>query len=229
MDKTKTHTFTESGLGEAPFKVVGFWSMPSRSAAESNPDFYREEMKWRPRVAKGVCDHCGRAITHHCIIASDDGQRSAVGIECVKKTGDLGIIGKSDLAKRKAAKERSFREREQKILARLRAERIRYNGLTEDQFDSLCRDRYNNAILDIADEIATELDHKGGRFCNDMAGDLRRGNLPYGRANEIVEKIVSETKGVEWYRKSIARIAILKEEGPRGFASVVLRERGVKA
>ena len=69
-----THTFTLSGLGEAPFMVVD----PKQNALEAGHVFY--------------CEHCGTQIIHRYFVKSSCGKVSVVGVDCLKKTGDLGLI-----------------------------------------------------------------------------------------------------------------------------------------
>ncbi|EKP0310038.1 hypothetical protein JE959_000009 [Aeromonas veronii] len=66
------HTFEISGLGKAPFKAI--------------PPC--------PEAKTGVfwCEHCGTALTHRHYIKSADGIVSIVGIDCLNKTGDSGLI-----------------------------------------------------------------------------------------------------------------------------------------
>lgn len=63
------HCFEEAGLGIAPFSVhlVVFsdWS---------------------------TCEFCGTAIKEHCYIQDSKGKIFLVGNECVKKTGDAGLV-----------------------------------------------------------------------------------------------------------------------------------------
>lgn len=63
-----SHIFTEAGMGAAPFKVIG----------------YEERLTG--------CAFCGRAIKKVCQVISADGKVSSVGCECVKKSGDTGLI-----------------------------------------------------------------------------------------------------------------------------------------
>jgi hypothetical protein len=69
-----SHVFTEAGLGQAPFKVVGFTEKSTG------------------------CAFCGRAIQKVCIVKSADGIRSNIGCDCVKKTGDKGLIAGEKVA-----------------------------------------------------------------------------------------------------------------------------------
>ena len=78
-----SHVFTEAGLGQAPFKVIGYEERPTG------------------------CAFCGRGIKKVSIVKSSDGKVSSIGCECVKKTGDSGLIAGEKLAiKRFKAKQK---------------------------------------------------------------------------------------------------------------------------
>lgn len=68
------HTFTVSGLGEAPFSLCH----PNALEARANTAFY--------------CEHCGTTLKNRFFVKSNDGKVSVVGIDCLSKTGDQGLI-----------------------------------------------------------------------------------------------------------------------------------------
>lgn len=100
------HIFEQSGLGRAPFRVVGFFSYPSPSMAASNPRAYMDACHEAANTAKthgvrgGACEHCGMALMNNYILASADHRRFVVGCDCVRKTGDLGVIAAVERAER---------------------------------------------------------------------------------------------------------------------------------
>lgn len=69
------HTFTLSGLGEAPFKAV----QPKINAMDAVAGVF-----W--------CEHCGTALKNRHFVKSACGKISIVGIDCLRKTGDEGLI-----------------------------------------------------------------------------------------------------------------------------------------
>lgn len=74
------HVFERAGLGRAPFKVVG-----------------SQELKWQaypgaPMQPGGSCDYCGTGIMYAVAIRSSDGRNFKVGCDCVRKTGDAGLL-----------------------------------------------------------------------------------------------------------------------------------------
>ncbi len=69
-EKTIIHKFEESGLGIAPFSVQDVVSGD----------------QWHS------CDYCSTAIKQLCIIRDRNGKTFIVGNECVRHTGDSGLI-----------------------------------------------------------------------------------------------------------------------------------------
>jgi hypothetical protein len=98
------HIFEISGCGVAPFKLVGYWQLPSTALLEANPEAYNIQMKSAP-CSVGCCRHCGMPLIHHYIIKDANGNLFAVGCECVMKTGDNGLIRDVEKTKKKVEKE----------------------------------------------------------------------------------------------------------------------------
>lgn len=106
------HTFELSGLGKAPFKVV---KPTAKQNLEHGQVFF--------------CEHCGTTIKNRHFIKSADGKLSVVGIDCLKKTGDQGLLDgerrirkeQRDLA-RMAAYEESKAKQEAGVLGTFRPE-----------------------------------------------------------------------------------------------------------
>lgn len=73
------HLFTRAGLGQAPFRCVGF-----RENRQVFPDGTSK--------AGGSCHYCFTGISTECVVESADGKQFVVGINCVEKTGDAGLI-----------------------------------------------------------------------------------------------------------------------------------------
>jgi len=110
-----THTFEQSGLGKAPFKVVE----RKGHAIESGVIFW--------------CEHCGTQLKNRHFVKSSDGKVSVVGIDCLKKTGDQGLI---DGAKR-LAREKRIEAKQQEWKANVQRkeaeERTANNGKTNNE------------------------------------------------------------------------------------------------
>lgn len=85
--QTVVHTFELAGLGKAPFKLVAV----QESKHQPHPD--------APAKAGSTCEYCSRAIMEVCVIQDINGKRFKVGSNCVKKTGDFGLV---DTVKRAA-------------------------------------------------------------------------------------------------------------------------------
>lgn len=97
---TKVHAFEEAGLGISPFHFVRNYES-KYCACPGAP------------VQPGTCcDFCGTGIMQVYILADVNGRECKVGCECVKKTGEAGLI---DVVKREAAR----RKREKKNNARI--------------------------------------------------------------------------------------------------------------
>lgn len=107
------HTFEISGLGKAPFTIVE----PKIHAIEKGCIFW--------------CEHCGTQIKNRHFVKSADSKVSVVGIDCLKKTGDEGLIA-GEKRIRKAAREAArTAEWEAKQAEREADERAANNGKTK--------------------------------------------------------------------------------------------------
>lgn len=107
------HAFELSGLGKAPFKVV---NPTVKQNLEHGQVFF--------------CEHCGTTIKNRHFIKSADGKLSVVGIDCLKKTGDQGLLdGERRIRKeqRDLARMAAYEESKAKQEAE---ERKHNNGLT---------------------------------------------------------------------------------------------------
>jgi hypothetical protein len=128
------HKFEIAGLGKAPFKLIGFYKMPSNSLAGQNPDAYNMALRAMPQGAGcGSCQFCGIPLINNFIIESSDGQKNAVGCDCVQKVGDRGLTTKIKEMQRIARKEKRDAEREATRLAKLEAEREKNGGKTDSE------------------------------------------------------------------------------------------------
>lgn len=199
----KIHKFEIAGMGKAPFKVVGFFKMPSSSLLEQNPSAYNNIMAQLPKgFPVCTCSFCGMALMNNFLILSSDGVKSVVGSECVRKTDDKGLMDKAKYLKRqydrkvRAEKEESQRE------ARLQEEREQNGGLTvwEAEQKMLADrkadlDRKKQPAIDILSSLADRLEDKKGGFCDSIARGLRNGDLPNGRGYGIMIEILAKQAG----------------------------------
>lgn len=72
--KMTSYIFTQAGLGQAPFKVIGYTEKSTG------------------------CAYCGRAIKRVSVVLSADGIKSNIGCECIKKAGDKGLVTQEKIA-----------------------------------------------------------------------------------------------------------------------------------
>lgn len=80
----KIHTFEQAGLGKAPFACVAVFT----GNALVDPE--------HPLVPVTSCQYCYTVIANCFRIESSDGKSFIVGCDCVKKTGDKGLVKKVD-------------------------------------------------------------------------------------------------------------------------------------
>ena len=85
----KIHKFEAAGLGRAPFRFTGIETAADRAAVQ------------RERENGGLmfttnhstsCDYCGQGIQNAYGVQSADGKRFKVGCDCIRKTGDAGLV-----------------------------------------------------------------------------------------------------------------------------------------
>ena len=166
---TNTHKFTESGLGEAPFRFVD---------VDEKPD---------------GCRHCGTGIRIRFHIVSADGVRSVVGSTCIEKTGDQGLIDIAKAEKNRRAREKAQAKRHAAIDAEFQAQRDRNGGLTDWEVTEQKHVAEKTARLEALKPIialADDLEDGRGGFRDSVASDLRNGILPTPRGIEIVIEIL---------------------------------------
>lgn len=87
------HTFEQAGLGKAPFIYDGFFQ------GKSHPDEFTSSANCTS------CAYCSTGIVNCFKIKSADDKEFIVGSECVKKTGDKGMI---DLIKRELNRQKAI-------------------------------------------------------------------------------------------------------------------------
>jgi hypothetical protein len=196
------HVWQTQGLGRAPFKIVGYWSAPSKSLQEHNPEAYNNAMRASPKCCNQCCAHCGTGIMHHCIIKSSDGEVFAVGSDCVAKTGDTRLISQAKAHKNKMARERAAVKRASAQLARqearaieLQAERDRNGGLTDYEATQAELSRQRARRYKIASPIATVLKAQNSNFCDNLIRSIMDGHNISPRAQTIITEIMTKQYG----------------------------------
>lgn len=203
MNEEKIHKFELAGLGKAPFRCVGLAQIPSPSLAEHNPDAYNNALRMLPRdYGCGTCNYCGQPIMNCYLINSADGHKFAVGCECVRKTGDAGLINKQRALKNKANREKKAAERQARYEKQLQEQRDRNGGKTDWELEQEKREaaireeqRKADRRINLLQGLAARMrDGKGG-FRDSIAQTLAEGGLPFGRGWDITCDILAKQEG----------------------------------
>ena len=99
------HAFERAGLGTAPYKFVGY-EVKKFQACHGAP------------VQPGAsCDYCATGIMGVYWLKSADGNRFKVGCDCVRKTGDKGLIRFVDAKEREMATAKTHARQDARIAA----------------------------------------------------------------------------------------------------------------
>ncbi len=122
------HVFEISGLGKAPF----YLSAPD----ESNSCFF--------------CEHCGTILKNRYFVKSSDGKVSVVGIDCLKKTDDSGLIDAVKVENKKKKQEQRLEKFNEDKKIREEKE-ISILGKTKEQ-------RMDEIVVEI-NEVKTEAEN----------------------------------------------------------------------
>lgn len=198
------HQFEFAGLGKAPFRIVGLFSFPSKSLAEFNPSAYNNQMQAMPKdVSCGQCQFCHTALTHNYIVKSSDGRKFVVGSDCVKKTGDHGLVEQIKLIEREARREAKLKAMQAQAQAILNAQREKNNGLTDSELfekkkqETLdLRMPYIEKLELMLSPFITGLKQSNGQFSADMIQKLNQCNLDLSdRTVRIIIGIAAKLAG----------------------------------
>jgi hypothetical protein len=99
-----THPFEQSGLGKAPFRVMGMTEKRFTTPEGSKPG--------------GTCDYCSAGILYCFAIRSSDGKEFVVGSDCVKRTSqasklltDVQMLKREHDRQKRHAATRAYHER----------------------------------------------------------------------------------------------------------------------
>ncbi len=217
MTIQKIHVFELAGLGQAPFKCVGMYAIPSAGLAEKNPDAYNAALREMPTGYRcGTCNYCGHPIMNNYLINSADGKKFAVGCECVFKTGDTGLTTEAREIAKKIAREKRFQTMLARHEARQKAEeekeRQENGGFTLAELREIERKRQEEADREkakILKPLADLLNDNQGGFRQSVALDMAKGQLPRGKGENIVLDILAKMagrKGSRLYNAELERI-----------------------
>lgn len=156
-------------------RIVGFFSMPSPSMSEHNPDAYMRLISALPEGA-GTCSQCGMGILHHVVIIDENGVRRHVGQDCAAKVGADATQIKNRLTDEQRAEREAKRAAWNAEAKRIEAEREAIRAERAERF---------------ADIIAI-LNAKGTEFHASLARQLIDGPLTWKQAAYAV-KATSQT------------------------------------
>jgi hypothetical protein len=129
------HSFTLSGLGNAPFSHCP----ASHKLALKNHAFY--------------CEHCGTQLKNRHFVISSDGNVHVVGIDCLRKTGDNGLIEAANQEIKEQKAKAKLQEHESRIKNRLDKERLHFKGKTKEETCTDLLAQSSQAEDDVIDQI----------------------------------------------------------------------------
>lgn len=202
----KLHKWEIAGLGQAPFKVVCIIELPSRGLLEQNPSAYNNltsisiAQASKFNVSLGTCDVCSTALNIHFVIQDADNKHFVCGSECVKKSGDLGLINKSTALKNarlkeiKDEKEKVEQETRRAIYkAKIQAQKLELEAL--EKIEAPLRLQLEDSHKWLTDV----LDKHDWNFCIEISNKLKNKFQPLSdypdRAVSILNDIYSKSHG----------------------------------
>jgi len=124
------HCFEKAGLGLAPFRYAGMVHQDIAYGERVLGSIGGCTLTTKPG---STCDYCGTAITNIFRVESADGRSFKVGCECIKKTGDEGLIRRVQADVTKMERER----RQARKLAKAAAEKAYCEDVLVRQMGSL--------------------------------------------------------------------------------------------
>jgi hypothetical protein len=155
--------------------VIGFFSLPSPSLAEQNPNAYNNARAAAP-VGAGSCGHCGMGIMHHVVIRLEDGTTGFIGTTCAEKVDDERV----QCCVRQKLTEEQLRERERK------ADELRARREAEEAF----HDRRIAARYELLKDILDVLEGQQTEFHSSLAQQLRLHCLSERQAVYVAKAVV---------------------------------------
>ena len=163
-----------SSLNLEKAKVIGFFSLPSSSLAESSPEAFNKAWANAPAGA-GTCALCGTGILHHIVIEIDSA-RYFIGQDCALRVGSPSVVRCTKermTAEEMTAKEAKETERSAKFAEseRLHAAKI------EERMASL-------------GDIIKPLEESNNSFYCSLGAQLRQAPLSEKQANYVCKALI---------------------------------------
>jgi hypothetical protein len=157
-------------------QIIGFFSLPSRSLQEANPEAYALAMRGIPwDQGAGQCAHCGMAITHHVVVRdSSDGKKKFIGTSCAERVG----LDPEQIRYRRTPEEQAERDAKH-------AARVAENNAAEAKWKAEEAARR----VEFADIIAI-LEAEKSEFYTSLANQLAQGNLSERQSNWVVKAVI---------------------------------------
>lgn len=167
----QVHVFTLSGLGQAPFSLC---------KPQENGAFF--------------CEHCGTVLKNRFFIKSADGKISVVGIDCLNKTGDNGLIDAVKAEKRAAADKERIAKIEAANATNKEKEIAKF-GMTKEEAVDLLQKEIESQKEIIKDLLESSLIYsilnKSDFGCS-MINTLSKGEKLSPNMERIVKEIVAK-------------------------------------
>lgn len=193
MNETTLHPFENSGLGQAPFRLVAIRkNIYSAAPGHSQPG--------------GCCAYCSQGILWECVIRSHDGKVFTVGQDCVRKLerDDNKLVDavKRELARiareeREAAREARWQARRKEIEVELDRQREANGGLTDAELADRDRKAAEEASragwITQNQWLISVLEGQEGEFCRSMCESLERG--PVSGLSDRCKNILADIYG----------------------------------
>lgn len=190
---SQIHVFTLSGLGQSPFYLH---NPVGQEIAETAGIFF--------------CEHCGTVLKNRHFIKSSDGKVSVVGIDCLNKSGDNGLIDAFKEQQRKSKQEARINHIEQKQAEHKDREVTLFGETVEVLVENI-----NKEIVVLTEEIENELEVSavgvvlskssfGQSMLKNMISGEKLSDNMIAVIKEIITKDVSSSKkNSKAYKESI--------------------------
>jgi len=174
---SQTHVFTLSGLGQSPFYLH---NPVGQEIADTAGVFF--------------CEHCGTVLKNRHFIKSSDGKVSVVGIDCLNKSGDNGLIDSFKEQQRKSKREARINHIEQKQAEHKDREIARFGETVEVLVENLHKEA---EVLTAEIENELEISAVGemlskNNFGQSMLKNIVRGEKLSENMIAIIKEIITK-------------------------------------